>query len=54
LEWEEILWGNNSILIQGEKRMQVWRSFKYYKRRRRPNDWEQSNIYFLEVRRREG
>ena len=32
LEWEEILWGNTSILLKNEKRIEGLRSFKYYKR----------------------
>lgn len=37
LEWEEILWGNTSILIQGERRVEGLRSFKYYKREKETN-----------------
>jgi hypothetical protein len=32
LEWEEIVWGNCSILLKGEKRIEGMRSFKYYRK----------------------
>jgi hypothetical protein len=32
LEWEDILWGNVSIVVKGERRIQGLRSFKYYKK----------------------
>jgi hypothetical protein len=32
LEWEEIVWGNSSILLKGERRILNLRSFKYYKK----------------------
>ena len=32
LEWEEILWGNCSILLKDDKRIEGLRSFKYYKK----------------------
>lgn len=32
LDWNEIQWGNTSILIKGEKRIEGLKSFKFYKR----------------------
>jgi hypothetical protein len=32
LEWEDILWGNSSILLKSDKRIEGLRSFKYYKK----------------------
>ena len=32
LEWEEILWGNSSVLLKGETRIEQITSFKYYKK----------------------
>ena len=32
LEWDDILWGNCSILLKGERRIEGLRSFKYYKK----------------------
>lgn len=32
LDWSEILWGNSSILIKKDKRIEGIRSFKFYKK----------------------
>ena len=32
LEWEDILWGNSSILLRNDKRIEGLKSFKYYKK----------------------
>jgi hypothetical protein len=32
LEWDEIVWGNSSLQLRGELRIEGIRSFKYYKK----------------------
>jgi hypothetical protein len=32
LDWSEILWGNTSILVKKEKRIEGIKSFKFYKK----------------------
>ncbi len=47
LEWEEIIWGNSSILLKGERRIEGLRSFKYYKKEKETK-WLGSQVLNLE------
>jgi hypothetical protein len=38
LDWSEILWGNSSILVKKEKRIEGIRSFKFYKKDKETKD----------------